>query len=129
MKTIKWDYLFKHWFGTLLLAPLIFCITPFLFTHNHNSIAYFQLYPVFLIMGLLFSIPTYILYSFVYFYLIKNNAKIKFAKPILITFAVIGIFVTADFAGGETMGLIAACYSVASITCGLIAKIKIENNP
>ena len=67
---MNWSYLFKHWFFTLLIGPIVSQIIMSVFDVNsHRIIGLLEIYPITLIFGLFFSTPTYILYALLYFYL------------------------------------------------------------
>ena len=124
---MKWNYLFKHWFGTLLIGPIISqIIAPFSDYYYHQVIGLLEVYPVSLIFGLFFSTPTYILYGFLYYYLARNNTNTTFAKPILILFSVIGVLITTSLIGGTMMPGVALSYSITSILSGLFFKLDFK---
>lgn len=92
---MNFSYLFKHWFATLTLAPIISEIINLLFIPNSNKIVgLLEVYPITVIFGFIFSIPTYIICFLVYYFLGSKNINIKTSKLILITLAVIGIIVS-----------------------------------
>lgn len=126
-KNIKWNYLFKHWFSTLLIAPFISQIIMYITILNSNKIVgLLEVYPIALIFSLAFSIPTYILYSFLYRILGQINTKEKYAKIILIAFAVCGIFITAMIIKGSMMKDVIWSYSISSIISGFIFKLNFK---
>lgn len=125
---MNWGYLFKHWFGTLILAPLIGQIIEH-FTNNSNQIFdYFETYILFLIFGLFFSTPTYLLYSLIYWFLGQKNINKKYAKIILILFAIAGIIITFGSIGGSFGYKGTLIYSLSSIITGLFLKLNLKNN-
>jgi hypothetical protein len=122
---MNWSYLFKHWFFTLLIGPIVSQIMMSVFEVNsHRIIGLLEIYPITLIFGLFFSTPTYILYALLYIYLSNNKVNIKFSKIILISFAVICVFVTTSLVKGSMMQDIAISYSIASIISGLFFKLN-----
>ncbi|MEO5776296.1 MAG: hypothetical protein ABIQ27_05290 [Flavobacterium sp.] len=122
---MNWSYLFKHWFGTLLIGPIIFQITtPFSSHISHLVFSFFEAYPLFLLFGLLFSIPTYILYGCIYYYLARKDANPNYAKAILILFSVLGVIATTLIMDGSMMQDITLPYLISSIIAGLLFKLN-----
>jgi len=126
---MNWCYLFKHWFSTLLLTPVIHLLVEKWDDLNQlTTMDFLELFPVFLILGFVFSIPTYFLYSILYYYLAQ--LEFKYSKVILISFSVIGIVVTALIIKGTMMPNVALAYCLSSIITGVSFKLnfkKIEN--
>jgi hypothetical protein len=87
-----------------------------------------EVYPIAIIFSLLFSIPTYILYAFLYYYLARTSINLNFAKVILISFVVIGVISTTLIIKGSIMKDIAISYSIASIITGIFLTLKFEEN-
>lgn len=125
---MKWDYLFKHWFGTLLLGPVISQIITYSFNgFNHQIVVgLLEVYPLSLFFGLIFSTHTYILYSFLYRFLGQKNSNEYYAKLILIAFAVSGVIITTIIIKGSMMKDIAWSYSISSIISGFIFKLNFK---
>lgn len=121
---MNWTYLFKHWFGTLLIAPIIAQVIELIITKNNQIFSFSESYLLFLIFGLFFSIPTYLLYIFLYYFLIQKNINTVCSKIILISFAVSGIIITFWIIGGTFSFKGALSYSLSSIVTGLIFKIN-----
>ena len=125
---MDWSYLFKHWFGTLILGSII---APIIITYNsaHNQIFDFLEHSVlFLVFGFLFSIPTYLLYSFLYWHLTKVNIDERDTKLILIFFAVAGIISTFSVIGSSMSENGIISYSISSILSGIFFKINFKND-
>ena len=124
---MNWSYLFKHWFGTLLLGPIVSQIIMYLTILNpHRIVGLLEVYPISLIFGLIFSTPTYIIYSFIYYFFGQKNLNVIFAKIILITLAVLGVIITTTILKGNMMEDIAVSYSIASIIAGLFFKLNFK---
>ncbi|WP_395044685.1 hypothetical protein [Flavobacterium sp.] len=126
---MNWSYLFKHWFSTLLIGPIVSQITKYIYEVNpHKIVGLFEVYPISLLFGLFFSAPTYILYALIYYYLAKNTVNLKISKIILISFAVLGVVTTTSIIKGSMMQDIAISYSIASIISGLFFKLNFKVN-
>lgn len=129
MKTqnIDWSYLFKHWIFTLLLGPVISQIIAFIsLFYPNQAIGLLEFFPVVFIISLIFSIPTYIVYAYVYNYFSRKDLPILYSKTILNSIPIIGVFITTAFIGGTLSYFIAVSYSISSIICGLIFNLKFK---
>jgi hypothetical protein len=122
---MNWDYLFKHWFSTILLGPIISqMITYFYDLDPHKIIGLLEAYPISLLFGLIFSSPTYLFYGVLYSFLARKNINPNYAKAILILFSVAGVIVTTSIIKGSMMLDIAISYSITSIITGLFFKLN-----
>lgn len=129
MKTqnIDWSYFFKHWIFNLLMGPVISQIIAFIPVLGFNlSFGLLEFYPIVFIMSLIFSIPTYIIYAFVYYYFSSKDLPNFFSKPILILITVIGVLITTAFIGGTLSHFIAISYSISSIISGLLFNLNFK---
>ncbi|MFM2213564.1 MAG: hypothetical protein RL427_827 [Bacteroidota bacterium] len=117
---MNWSYLFKHWFGTLLLGPLLAHMMEFYSSaDSHLVLSILEAYPIFLIFGLICSSPTYILYGGIYYLLGQKDFNLKFAKAILILFSVSGVIITFWLIGGSWSINGIQAYCLASIISGI----------
>jgi hypothetical protein len=130
MKTqnTDWSYLFKHWIFSLLLGPVISQIIAFIpFSYPNQAIGLLDMYPVVFIVSLVFSIPTYIAYAFVYNYFSNKDFPLLYSKTTLISISIIGVFITTAFIGGFLSYFIAVSYSISSITAGLLFNLNFKD--
>ncbi len=126
---MNFSYLFKHWFATLTLAPIISEIINLLFIPNPNKImGLLEVYPITVIFGFIFSIPTYIIYYLAYYVLGSKNINIKTSKSILITLAVIGIIVSFSITFNNRESETTIAYILTSIISGIIFKLNFKND-
>ena len=124
---MNWSFLFKHWFGTLLIGPIVTDIIAYLIIDNSNKIGGLtEVYPIALLFGLIFSTPTYILYSLLYYLFAQKNINLNFAKIILIVFAVLGVIVTGQIIKGNMIENSIIAYSISSIMTGLFFKLNFK---
>ncbi len=123
---MNWSYLFKHWFGTLIMAPIIAQIIDLLMNKNNQILNFYESFSLFLLFGLFFSTPTYLLYSILFYYLKYKNIKNVYAKIILISFALLGIIITFWLISGTLIYNGILIYCISSIITGTIFKIKNE---
>ncbi|KIO54094.1 hypothetical protein IW18_03610 [Flavobacterium hibernum] len=122
-------FIIRHWAFTLLLGPFIFAIINGLNTNwsSKNLFDFFQIYPLMIFMGLLFSLPTYICISILF--TVFKNKKIQpcCAKTILMIIVVIGIFITTGLINGTVWFVLAISYSISSITAGIFLMRYFKN--
>lgn len=120
---MNWSYLFKHWFGTLLIAPIISQIIEITTKQNNQIFPFFEFYYLYILVGLLLSTPTYVIYFFIFWLLDKNNVNRIFAKFILILFTISGIVITFLSIGNPSFeGVFSYCFT--SLLLGLILKLE-----
>lgn len=120
---MNWIYIGGHWILTLLLGPIIFIIKNALSNLSHHNIfGFLELYPVMLIMGFAFSIPTYILFSLIFVLIQDKNIKTIYVKIFFIMTVVIGIWITTALISGTLWFDIAISYSISTIIIGLFFK-------
>ncbi|MCV9927322.1 hypothetical protein OIU83_06650 [Flavobacterium sp. LS1R49] len=124
-----WGYMLKHWVFTLILGPIISQIIAFIpVFYPSQAIGLLEIFPIVFIASLIFSIPTYIIYAFVYNYLTNEISSIPYSKTILISIPVIGVFITTAFIDGTLWYFIAFSYSISSIITGLFFNLNFKNN-
>ncbi|MDR7209092.1 hypothetical protein [Flavobacterium piscis] len=128
MKTnnTNWIYWVKHCLSTLLLSPFMSEIIM-LFNPN-KTLSLLQVYPFVFIISLIFCLPTYAFYAFIYKNLSEKEISIIYAKVILITTSVIGIFITMYILMGDKWVDFALSYSLTSIITGLFFKLNFEDS-
>lgn len=122
------DFILGHWILTLLCGPLIFAIIGLCSVewNSDNLMNYMQLYPIMLFMGFAFSLPTYLIYSFVFRITKNKDIKMIYEKMILIIIVVCGIFITTAIIKGTLWFDIAISYSISSIIIGLFFKLNFK---
>jgi len=79
-----------------------------------------------ILIGLLFSVPTYVFYSILF--AVFKNKKIQpiYAKMTLIVIVTIGVFITTALINGTVWFDFALSYSISSIIVGLSLSSKYE---
>ena len=126
---MNWSYLFKHWFGTLLLGPFISEIIMYISEVNpHKIVGLLEVYPIAFLFSLIFSTPTYILYGFIYYFLACKNIRNEYAKIILISFVALGVIITTFLIKGSWMFDLGLSYFISSIIAGLSFKLNFRNS-
>ena len=123
---MNWSYLIKHWFSTLLVAQLLSDIINYYYTDIQTLFNLTSVYPITVIFGLIFSLPTYIILGTTYYVLNKKGIKPNYIKTILISLCTIGIILSFFLIFNNREENTALAYSLTSIFFGLI--YKMENN-
>ena len=119
------SYLFKHWLTTLIFAPFLPTVYDLLISPTEGeSFGLLDLYPIILIFSFILSIPTLIVYYFMFSYLIKRQAKPVLTKLILIILTIIGISITLLIIGGSMTMTLIYSFSLSTIITGTLLKIK-----
>lgn len=120
-------YPYKHWLTTLIVSALtIFFIDVISGNNNFNDAL--GICMLFIIYGLLFSLPMFILYFLLFYILIRKVNSALIIKTILNTVTICGIYITIQLIGGTMMTpKLATYYSIILIVCSLFFKIKKQN--
>ena len=123
---MNWDFFFKHCLSTLLLAPFISQLFFYLYPNSHQIMGLLEVYPITLIVSLIFSSPTYIITALIFRIISKKEISILYAKGILILTSVLGIFVTMYIVIGNMWLDFAISYSTASLVTGILLRLNFE---
>lgn len=132
---MKRTYVFGHWGLTLLLAPFTSHAIQYVCLPNPNQLSdLLEVYPIFLLFSIAFSIPTLLVYFICFYLLLKNDINATISKFVLIVISVLGVYITQTIIKGSMSQDIIIAYSVTSIIVGLslrISEYKIgrHNNP
>ncbi|SHM22596.1 hypothetical protein [Flavobacterium chilense] len=123
-------FLLRHWIFTLLLGTIIFSIINGYSANwsSRNFSDFFQLYPFMVIIGLLLSLPTYLLYIFITTVLKNKNIKIVHEKTILIIFVISGVFITTALINGTVWFDLAISYSLSTIIATFFFTMHFKND-
>lgn len=125
LKELHWKYLFSHWIITLLITPFLVQLLMYLTRNNaHQIVGLVEVYPITLIVSLIFSIPTYIIYGIIDFLCLRNEIKTKNVKLILIAAALVGILITFLTVFKTRDIEITIGYFLTSLIVGLVLKFK-----
>jgi hypothetical protein len=122
---MKQNYLFKHWLSTLVLAPFLASVYELIFKPISGQIVgLLEVYPIVLLFSILFSLPTLLVYFFVFRVLIKQGINPLLTKFILIALTITGIATTVLLIGGSLSATLIFAYSLTTIITGCIIRIK-----
>src|SRR5690606_22152493 len=121
---MQWSYLFKHWFATLLIAPFLTDLLFYIDPNNHKIGGFVEVYPIIIWLSFLFSIPTYAVYSIVFYYLKKKQFSLIFSKRILTAISVVGIFITFTLIFPDIYFPATLAYMLTSLVTGIFFKLE-----
>lgn len=123
---MNWLYLIKHWFSTLLIAPILSDVINYYYTDIETLFNLTTVYPITVIFGLFFSLPTYFIIGLTYYALNKKGVNSNNIKLFILIVCSIGIIISFYIIFNDREKNIALAYLVTSIFFGLF--YKIENN-
>ena len=119
-------YPYKHWLTSLAVGPLIWLAQDF-FSRGSSQIDVIGIYMLFIIFGLFFSLPVFVLHLLLFNLLIRKTNSIFIIKTILNLITIPCIFIAIKLIGGTLMTpLLGLYYSVALIICSFLFKVKIN---
>ena len=121
------NYILGHWILTLLSGPFILILINQLSNSSFgNVLGFFQIYPLMVIIGFMFSIPTYLLLIFIFICIEEKSIKNIYTKIFFILTVVIGIWATTAIIGGTISDNIAISYTIGAIIIGFFFKSKLK---
>jgi hypothetical protein len=117
-------YPFQLWLTTLGIGPILYVLYGLLSSNQNEASEIFALYPLFLIIGLIYSIPLFLIF-YIFFrlfaQLIPSSLAIKAIADILL---VIGVFITFKVISGSEALNLSIAYSFGIIMSSTFFKIK-----
>ena len=115
------EYAFKHWTFTLLIAP-VFVLMYFHMSEGYGplDLSAIGFYLMVLLCSVVLSIPTFICYCGIYYFLNRRRLGVQAIRPILIIVAMLGISITFLLLGGTLMMVMIGSYSLAAVIAGLL---------
>lgn len=128
------NYPFKHFLTTLLIGPLM----PVFFDAKSYPegppaipeffMSVLETYPLFLIFGFAFALPTFILYYVSYKQIVRTAIPDVISKMLLNTEAITGLIITFKIIGGEFAPTAALSYSISVVLSSLFFKLRKPEN-
>ena len=120
------EYPIKHWLGTLAVGPVIVLIYDAVFSHNNSMLSGLEFYVLIFRFGLLFSLPSLLIYYFCY-KMVSRKVKSKLrTKMVLLIIAIVGTLLTLYLIGGTLMNPFMISYSAALVMTAILLKIGNE---
>lgn len=118
------SYILKHWLATLIVAPFLPSLYELIFGSIKGQIVgLLEVYPITIIFSVIFSIPTLVIYYFIFIFLIRNPINSFLVKSILISWTIVGIVITILMIGGSLSKTLIFSYSLAAIVTGTLFRI------
>lgn len=99
------------WVLTILLAPL-FWIVFYIITNGSSSLSLFEMLPAFYTLGLILSLPSFIMVSWIYNYLERKISSNLILKSLTTLLGVSSIYITFLYIGGSWSMELAFFYSL-----------------
>lgn len=119
----RFAFAIVHWSLTLIVAPgIILAYQAVATSYKMNETV--GIYFLFVLYGMVFSLPTLALYLLAYNYLVKSGWPNVVIKAGLNTVAVLGIVITFQILGGSISTLASVCYASAVVFVSLFFKIN-----
>lgn len=125
---MNWSFLYKHWFGTLLLSPFVFDLFCIIDKNKKAVVGLVEVYPITLIISLFFSIPTYILCAIIYYFFVKYEIAVKHLKTIVLAFIYLCILITFHIVFNGREFFTGLAYTLTSLLIGSILQFNFKKN-
>jgi hypothetical protein len=106
------SYPYKHWLASLALGSLV------------GLASSIEMYLVYLMMGVIFSLPAFVVYLIAFGLLSKNAFSPFILKVILNLLAVAGVVITLTVIGGDFAVITAMIYSGALVITSFFFRIE-----
>ena|SRR5215217_1126460 len=124
------SYPLRQWLITISLGPLILPLIELSLNNFRNAIGLLEVYPLFLLFGIAFSLPTLLVYFIIYRFLTKRQNPEWIVKANLNLVAILGIAATYRFnltKGNLTLKLFIAYCSVILLS-SIILRLNTKQN-
>ncbi|MGV3540854.1 MAG: hypothetical protein ACO1OQ_13655 [Rufibacter sp.] len=111
-------------FSVVLIAPVI--LVPVLGgAYNSDLGDTFALFPLFIISGLLLSIPVFMITYFSYHLLVKRITSRLLLRVLMCTIAISGMLITFYITGGSAAPVFASVYAISIALASMISPLDI----
>ena len=117
------NYPLYNWITTIIIGPILFTVYEILFK-NESISSMLEMIPLFILMGIIFSIPVLILNILIFNLLSKIITSKIFMKFILTVVGITGVVVTFKIIGGTLSNNLTIYYSIAIILSSIFVKLK-----
>ncbi len=121
-------YPIKQWLFTVLIGPIGVVLIELMGSSRRNASGVFESFPLFLIFGLLISLPTLLLNLIVFKTLVRKINSVWILKLTLNAIAILGIIILMRFRikGGPLSLQVFIAYSLVILISSLFIKIDIK---
>lgn len=117
-------YPVKHWLVTLAIGPIVVALYEYMLSNDNSLFTVLELYPIFLIMSFIFSMPMLFIHYLLFISLVRTTLPTLAIKSILNMVTIIGILITFYLIGGSARHSYSLSYSIAVIVCSWPIKIS-----
>ena len=117
-------YPFEHWVVTILIGPLLLVPYELIRSSYQDAIGALEMFLLYLVFGLVYSLPDLIAYYFAYKTIIKRLNSERLIKTILNCIAIIGVVLTFLLIRGSLAVTLAIAYSIAVVISSLFPKLR-----
>jgi len=121
---MKYSYLLKHWFTTLLVSPLLLFIYSFVKTEIYDFTDQLEVFIIFLMFSILFALPTIIISIILFYNFSKKESPTTVLKVVVILTTVIGASLTLFIISNTVAVEYSVVYSLVAILSGAFLKVK-----
>lgn len=121
---MKYSYLLKHWFTTLLVSPLLLFIYSFVKTEIYDFTDQLEVFIIFLMFSILFALPTIIISIILFYNFSKKESPTTVLKVVVILTTVIGTSLTLFIISNTVAVEYSVVYSLVAILSGALLKVK-----
>jgi len=121
----KVNYPVKHLLATALLGPVFYAIYD---PSDFYGTKIWDMYLIYFISGLLFSLPTFFFYYLIYRGLYTLSWRPLYKKLILNMVAIFGVFLTLKIIQGSMIDSLIVTYSLTLILTSLFIKMPVGEN-
>jgi hypothetical protein len=120
---LTYAYPLKHWATTLSIGPLLAIIYDSI-SNSGLITGGIQIYFLFVIYGVVFSLPVLLLYTLMFNWITKTNKSDIVIKTFLNVFTIGGVFLTFSLIGGSISMMASIAYSVAVLLASTFYKLR-----
>jgi hypothetical protein len=113
------------WMFTIAVGPLLFILFEIIFK-NEKIISSLEGLPVFIVIGMIMSLPTFFITMLVFKLIQRKNSSYNLTKLIHLTISITGLVITLDLISGTLQKPLTISYSIAVIISVFIIQIKLQ---
>jgi hypothetical protein len=119
-------YPLKQWLVTLTISPFLLAVYEYFWGSSATAKGYIELYTLFLLLGIAYSLPVFVIYYLSFFLLSKRVKSPLSMKIILNIIAITGVYITFKILGGALTPGLSITYIVTIFVSSLILKISVK---
>ena len=120
------SYPYKHWLTSIILVPIFSILYNFAFAEWQRALDSLKAFPIFFLIGIIMSIPTFVIYLILFIYLDKYTNSEFIIKSILNLVTFICMFLTFLILGSQEQEL-ATMYTASVLITSFFYRINEKN--